>query len=69
MEVRFGMSRNDAAAEAGVSPQAISAAIKKGTLRAEKFEGMPDWDIKREDFEAWMGQRSGLKRGPKSEVV
>lgn len=63
------MSVKDVAREAGVSPQAVRSAIKKGTLRATKFEGVPDWDIKREDFEAWMGQKSGLKRGPKSEVV
>lgn len=63
------MSVKDVAREAGVSPQAVRSAIKKGTLRASKFEGLPDWDIERDDFDAWMKSKSGLKRGPKSEVV
>lgn len=69
MEVRFGMSVKEAAKEAGVSPQAVRSAIKKKKLLASKVEGEPDWDITRDDFDAWMGQKSGLKRGPKSEVV
>lgn len=62
------MSTKDVAREAGVSPSAVRAAIKKGTLRAKKFEGLPDWDIERGDYEAWMAKKYGDKRGPKARV-
>lgn len=53
---------------AGVTAQAIRWHIKRGNLKAERFNAdIHDWVVEESDFDAWMQARGGKgqKRGRK----